>query len=60
MRAAKQKGDVMDASHVVVSVLTLGTLGLLAWIEIRSRRNGAALEGGTPQEAAHKSLDNQR
>jgi hypothetical protein len=50
----------MDASHVVVSVLTLGTLGLLVWIEIRSRRNGAGREGGTPQEAAHKGLDNQR
>ncbi len=32
----------MDASHIVVGVLTAVTIGLLVWIEIRSRRNRAA------------------
>lgn len=29
----------MDASHIVVGALTAVTVGLLVWIEIRSRRN---------------------
>ena len=32
----------MDASHIVVGALTAVTVGLLVWIEIRSRRNRAA------------------
>lgn len=31
----------MDASHIVVGALTAMTVGLLVWIEIRSRRNRA-------------------
>ncbi len=32
----------MDASHIVVGVLTAVTLALLIWIEMRSRRQHAA------------------
>ncbi len=32
----------MDASHIVVGVLTAVTLALLVWIEMRSRRQRAA------------------
>jgi hypothetical protein len=35
----------MDASHFLVAALTGITLVLLAWVEIRSRRNSAAQEG---------------
>lgn len=32
----------MDASHIVVGVMTAISIALLVWIEIRSRRNTAA------------------
>lgn len=32
----------MDASHIVVGALAAVTVGLLVWIEMRSRRNRAA------------------
>jgi hypothetical protein len=34
----------MDASHIVVAVLTGVSLALLAWVEIRSRRNSETQE----------------
>ena len=34
----------MDASHILVGGLTAVTLGLLVWIELRSRRNTAMQE----------------
>ncbi len=37
----------MDASHIVVGVLTAVTLALLVWIEMRSRRQRAAETAGT-------------
>jgi hypothetical protein len=33
----------MDASHILVGALTAISLAFLVWIEIRSRRNTAAL-----------------
>lgn len=39
----------MDASHIVVGALTAVTVGLLVWIEIRSRRN-RAVEAMPPGE----------
>jgi hypothetical protein len=34
----------MDASHILVGVLTGISLGFLVWIEMRSRRNTAEAE----------------
>ncbi len=42
----------MDASKIIVLVLTLATVALLAWVELKSRRNSRAVEKATTQASS--------
>jgi hypothetical protein len=41
----------MDFSTILVIFLVLGTIGLLGWVELRSRRNQRALAEAAQAEA---------
>lgn len=52
----------MAVDHIMVGALTAASIALLAWIEIRSRRNSANQEGkrSTPRTEEAPSPDRPR
>jgi hypothetical protein len=50
----------MDFSSILVSLLILGTLGLLGWVELKSRRNQPLAESSQDEALKAEQLNKQR